>query len=237
MSNPTTKAALFRLKVCGIRTMEDVQACADAGVDCVGLNFYRPSVRYLDPLAEEIQAINSLATQCGLYRVGLFVNESIETVQQIAKQLQLDAVQFHGDETVEYVQQFLRVGIPVIRAIRLPTVPLEAGVIHSHVERWLDPSVTMLIDADAGAQFGGGGKQLHWPSIAAWARQYAEPLNLPWILAGGLTPQCVSEAKRVSTAGRVDVASGVENPRGTKSAALIREFVQACGPGGVDETA
>ncbi|TWT65214.1 phosphoribosylanthranilate isomerase [Allorhodopirellula solitaria] len=227
----------FQIKICGIRSTDDVAACAAAGADCVGLNFYPPSVRYLDPRETKARAVNDQAAAAGLVRVGLFVNETADSIIDIAGLLNLDAVQLHGDETPQLAQSLLQSNIPVIRAIRLSVTPLTPGAIEQTIGDWADLPVTLLLDADAGAAYGGGGRQLDWPSLAAWNQaRGGGGDSTRWILAGGLDCENVARARQTSTAARVDVASGVESSRGEKSAEMIQKFVAQCQARGVDES-
>ncbi len=227
----------FQIKICGIRSTDDVAACAAAGADCIGLNFYPPSVRYLDPRGGQARLVNDRAAAEGLVRVGLFVNESADSIIDIADSLHLDAVQLHGDETPSLAESLLQSNVHVIRAIRLPTTPISPVQIQQSTGSWADLPVTLLLDADAGAAYGGGGRQLDWPSVAAWNKAYSRPGNWPdWVLAGGLDCENVAQARRISTASRVDVASGVESSRGEKSAELIQRFVAQYRARGVDES-
>ncbi len=226
----------FRIKICGVRSESDVIACATSGADCIGLNFYPASVRYLDPNSSNAKSINEQATLAGLIRVGLFVNEAVSQIITIYQTFGLEAVQLHGDETIEMAQVLRNEGIPIIRAIRLPTVPLTPTEIQTAIGPWADLDVTLLLDADAGAAFGGAGRQLDWPSVAAWSQHFPSPQGQPnWVLAGGLDSENVWNACRISTAIRVDVASGVEISRGVKSAELIQKFVTQYRARGVDE--
>lgn len=208
-----------------------MRAVADAGADAVGLNFYKPSVRSLHLDANETVQINAAARKAGLTRVGLFVNHDLAFIQRAVDSLQLDWVQLHGDEPVELAEELLRSGRRVLRAIRLPRGKLMPGQIDDVIGDWNEVDVSYLLDADAGASFGGGGQQLNWPSIRAWADRRGESLA-GWVLAGGLTPENVLEAIRVSGATGVDVASGVEQPKGRKNADKIGEFVAAARRGG-----
>lgn len=233
---PRLREVPFKIKICGVRSSDDVVACSDAGADCIGLNFYPPSVRSLDPNSPETSSLNDTARQHGLYRVGLFVNQTPDQVDRIAKSLSLDAIQFHGDEPRAEIVRVLEAGFAVVRAIRLPTSPITPAQIQTQLEPLSDLPITFLLDADVGSAYGGGGKQLHWPSIAAWAAVEASKLKGGWVLAGGLDPSCVSQAIQLSGASSVDVASGVESRRGEKSPELIQRFVTASRLGGVDET-
>jgi len=105
---------VFQIKICGVTSAADAQVVADAGADCVGLNFYPPSVRFLAPeRAEEGGAI----IPDGLAKVGVFVNASIDEIRNAAARLTLDFVQLHGDEPPEFIAALA--GVSVIKAFRL----------------------------------------------------------------------------------------------------------------------
>ncbi len=229
---PTMQPSLapFAIKICGMRSVQDVRSVADARADAVGLNFYEPSVRSLNPDAEETIRINEVAREAGLTRVGLFVNHDLAFIQRVAGSLQLDWIQLHGDEPVSLAEDLVRAGQSILRAIRLPRGKLKLGQIDDVIGKWNEVDVSYLLDADAGASFGGGGQPLDWPSIRAWADR-RDDSAAGWVLAGGLNPGNVREAIQVSGATSVDVASGVEQPKGRKNAEKIRQFVAAAQPG------
>ena len=216
---------MFRVKICGVRRIVDIVATADAGADAIGLNFFRPSVRFVDAvLASELSAE---AEERGLLRVGVFVNESVESVLAISDQVGLDSVQLHGGETWQDAARLIAAGERVIRAIRLPVGRLEPAEIEDRVAPWREIGCDLLLDADAGAQGGGAGLRLDWAAIGRWRAQFGAADS--WAMAGGLTPQTVSKAIAASQAISIDVASGVEQPRGVKSAELIDAFVRNSG--------
>ena len=68
---------------------------------------------------------------------------------------------------------------------------------------------------------GGNGVQFDWRLIAG--RRWP----VPWMLAGGLTPENVAEGIRLTGTSQVDVASGVESAPGIKDPATVRRFVEA----------
>jgi phosphoribosylanthranilate isomerase len=99
--------------------------------------------------------------------------------------------------------------------------------VEERVAPWREIGCDLLLDADAGSQGGGAGLRLDWTAIGRWSAQFGAKDS--WALAGGLTPQSVSKAIAASGAKSVDVASGVEQPRGIKSAELISSFVEHSG--------
>lgn len=232
----------FRIKICGVRFPKDVFAVADSEADTIGLNFFPRSVRYLNPDAPATAELVRLARRHGVNCVGVFVNETPDRVRQIVAALDLDAAQLHGDETVQEAQGLAAGGLPVIRALKLPVIGLTAPLLEQRfAERCVSetrtapdrsaapnrsaiPAVWPLLDADAGSAHGGSGQRLDWSLIGRWSAAYP---GRGWGLAGGLSPDTVGRAVAESRTKSVDVAGGVESPRGTKSAALIRRFAAA----------
>lgn len=213
----------FEIKICGVRTPADIDACSNAGVDCVGLNFFPPSVRYIDVADAHTNALVSRSIENGLKRVGVFVNADLPTLVETQQRCQLHAIQLHGDETPDFAADLIQRELSVVRAIRLPAGPLTIETIQLAIKPWQDLSVRLLFDADAGAQYGGSGQRLDVATIGQWSRS-TETKRVAWTLAGGLKPENVANAVLDSNAFSVDVASGVESPKGTKSPDLIRQF-------------
>ncbi|GAA5510857.1 phosphoribosylanthranilate isomerase [Novipirellula caenicola] len=214
---------MFHIKICGVLLKTDIDAVHRAGGDAVGLNFFPPSVRYLDPQSPSTRELSAHAAHRLLFRVGVFVNQPADAIREVIDRVGLDAIQLHGDEMVSDVAAWANLGLPLIRAVKIPGGKLTAAEIEARVRPWIDAGCEVLLDADAGSAHGGIGRSLDWDSLSDWSAKFAA---VRWVLAGGLQPENVAEAIRVSGARRVDVASGVESPRGQKSAALIAAFCE-----------
>jgi phosphoribosylanthranilate isomerase len=67
---------------------------------------------------------------------------------------------------------------------------------------------------------GGNAARFDWTLTRPW--------HVPgqWLLAGGLDPDNVADAIRLSGAEAVDVSSGVERAKGVKDPALIQAFIR-----------
>jgi phosphoribosylanthranilate isomerase len=210
---------MFRIKICGITNVEDALAIARAGADAIGLNFYEKSCRFIDPqLAQQIVA----AIPTDVFKVGVFVNHTARDIESIVSQVGLDAIQLHGDEPPQLISQLPK-NIAVIRAHRCAAdglAPLAAYIAAARTAGRAPDAV--LIDADAGAEFGGTGERADWDRVAA-ERSMLE--NIPLILAGGLTPQNITAAITVVGPTAVDVASGVESSPGKKDHTKLRDFI------------
>jgi phosphoribosylanthranilate isomerase len=195
-----------KVKICGVTTVEDARACADAGADAVGLNFWAGSRRFVDvPRAAAIaQAVR------GVLKVGVFVDANRDEIEGVIDAVGLDAIQLHGDERPEDCRGF---AVRVIKAIAIRPGS-EASAI---AERYGVDFI--LLDADAGPRRGGSGRSFDWRRAVGVA-----PGRL--FLAGGLRPDNVAEAVRAAAPYGVDTASGVEISPGRKDAELVREFVR-----------
>ena len=109
---------MVKIKICGITNLADGRAAIDAGADMLGLNFYKPSPRYLTPDAAR-ELINDLKSFRAVEMVGVFVNETIESVIDIAMLTGIDTVQLHGDESPWFCEEInTRDGLKVIKAVR-----------------------------------------------------------------------------------------------------------------------
>jgi phosphoribosylanthranilate isomerase len=210
---------VFRIKICGITTVDDARACVRAGGEAVGLNFYRASPRCL-----EFDAAQRIVEVLGpeMVKVGLFVNASVEQVCRTFDQLGLDLIQLHGDEPPELLSQFG--GRPVMRAFRVGAEGL--GPVEHYLDqcrRLVHEPRRVLIDSRTKGSYGGTGQVADWSTVARYPTRDWHP---PLVLAGGLTPENVAEAIRVVRPAAVDTASGVESSPGRKDPAAVLRFVR-----------
>jgi phosphoribosylanthranilate isomerase len=198
-----------KVKICGITSVADGLAAADAGADLVGLMFYDQSPRHVTVAqAAEI----SRALPPFLLRVGVFVNPSEELVLQAIGQCGLNLLQFHGDEPSDFCTQF---GVMSLKALRVR----DAGSL-KQLEEYRTEG--FLLDAYSSNGLGGTGETFNW-EIALEAGRLGKPI----FLAGGLTPANVAEAVRKARPFAVDVSSGVESSPGKKDAEKMRAFIAA----------
>lgn len=218
---------MFRIKICGVREDQDIEDVAAAGADAVGLNFHPPSIRYLD--RRSAMGLSERAAAAGLTRVGVFVDAAVPQIIATADAVGLDLVQLHGDQTLADVEQLTHRGYRAIRVIRLPSGKIDAETVGREIQPWLAVGCPLLLDAAVGTAVGGMGTRLDWDAVGHWSQQHGQ--SLCWALAGGLDCEVVADAIAKSGANRIDVASGVESPRGKKSqpkiAALVKAALQA----------
>jgi phosphoribosylanthranilate isomerase len=205
----------LRVKICGVTTPDDVAACVAAGADAVGVNFHPGSPRYVDPRTAQplLRSIPPL-----LSAVGVFVERPFRQVAALAYQLGLRSVQLHG-ELREIADPF---PFSTITAFRLRDRGSLAEV-ETYLKQCADAGFApgaVLVDAFVEGQHGGTGRTAPWDLLSGFRS------SVPWILAGGLTPDNVGAAIRLLRPDGVDVASGVECLPGRKDPAKVRAFVE-----------
>jgi phosphoribosylanthranilate isomerase len=206
-----------RVKICGITNREDALAAIELGAAALGFNLFEGSKRCvaLDREGDWIVALPRSAV-----RVAVLVNAPLGEALRVAAHPAIDLVQLHGDEDVDYCARFVAAsGRSFIKALRLR----DAGVIDG-ADRFSTRHI--LLDADAGAAFGGSGTLIDLGLAAEFSRRQRA---LTLILAGGLRAENVACAVQAVHPAAVDVASGVEeqgNPR-RKSRVRMRDFFEA----------
>ena len=189
------------IKICGITTLVDALAAAEAGADYLGFNFYAKSPRCIDAQAcAKITAVIN-AEHPSIQLVGVFVNASVLDILSIMQACSLDLAQLHGDESPDMVKQL---GPRAFKAFR--------GIPANPDGYFRNEPPACLIDASVKGAYGGTGITADWGAAARLARKY------PLFLAGGLNPDNVAEAVRTGPSlGRGYGLRGGSQPRGKRS--------------------
>ena len=198
-----------RVKICGIRTLEEGRTAVEAGADALGFNLWPRSPRYVSPeSAREIIAEISPFVTC----IGVFVNEDAGRVRRLASDLGLAAVQLHGDEPPEYCS-----GLDTLKVIKAIGVgpEFEPALLKSYRVS------AILLDAKIKGSYGGTGRTFDW-SFAIEAMQHR-----PIILSGGLNENNIVDAIEQVRPAAIDVCSGVEAEPGRKDPDKLRSFMAA----------
>ena len=205
------------VKICGLTSADHVDAAARAGAAYGGFVFFAKSPRHLS--LAQARALASHAP-LGLAKVALVVDAEDAFLDDLTAQVPLDMLQLHGHETPDRVRAVkARYGLPVMKAVGVA----DASDLDS-LESYLKVADQLLVDAKPPRNAdlpGGNGLAFDWRLIAG--RRWP----IPWMLAGGLSPQNVAEAIAMTGARQVDVSSGVESAPGVKDAARISAFVAA----------
>lgn len=202
---------MTKVKICGITNLEDALLSAKFGADALGFNFFEKSPRYITPeKAGEI--IEKLPPE--IFKVGVFVNESLEKIAEISKIAGLDALQLHGEETPEFVQELkAKTNLEIIKAFRVSPEFKPADVLKYETD-------AILLDAYNPKEHGGTGETFDW-EIAKKVQEISSKMYL----AGGLsTKNIISAVGEVKPYG-IDACSGIESEKGKKDETELTNFL------------
>ena len=210
-----------RIKICGIRNIEDALFTARCGADALGLNFYEPSPRSIalaDAIAIKAALPSFIAT------VALFVNPERSRVDEIIARLKPCALQFHGDEDEHFCESF---NMPYLKAMRIDGEMTGDDLLQYRLK--FQSAQALLLDKHDAAHYGGTGETFDWRIIPKEMREHI-------VLAGGLTSANAVSAIRTVRPWAVDVSSGVESSKAIKDYAKIASFIQQVRLADQDET-
>lgn len=209
--------AQVNVKICGLTDRASLDAAVTAGARYVGLVFFEKSPRHIGlPEAAELAA----AIPEGICKVALVVDATNDFLDRLVAEVPLDMLQLHGKESPARVAEIkARYGLPVMKAVGIA----DASDVPA-LETYMQVADQILVDAKPPREAvlpGGNGLAFDWRLIAG--RRWP----VPWMLAGGLTPDNVGEAIAMTGANQVDVSSGVEQAPGVKDVSKIAAFCTA----------
>ena len=205
------------VRICGLSTPETLDAALSAGADLVGFVRFPKSPRHVSlNLGHRL----SLQAKGRAQRVVLLVNPGDEEIAQAVEAINPDLIQLHGSESPERVAEIRSmVKRPVMKAVGIAEpADLQALTPYAGADH-------ILLDAKpprtADALPGGNGISFDWRLLNG-----LDP-KLSFMLSGGLNPDNVAEAIRLTKPRAVDVSSGVEVGPGLKDPARIEAFIRA----------
>ena len=215
---------MTNVKICGLSDTSMLRVAAEAGADWVGIVLCPDSPRnvlgYGDDALEQAQELSAFAQELGILSVALMVDPSPDLFEQVLYDVEPNAIQLHGKEPPDQVQRWWRDCADICELWK--AVGVSALEDLEEMEQWRVDR--LLIDAKPpeGADLpGGNGAVIDWSILSEYRP------HVPWLLAGGLTPESVPEAIAATATPAVDVSSGVERVRGVKDEDLIRAFIDA----------
>ncbi len=211
-----------KIKICGIRSPSEAAEAAHAGVDFIGLNFVPERRRRLDlDMAQRIMSGVKKAGERRMTTVGLFADQLVEEVNRTVRECGIDLVQLCGRESMEYCEL---VEAPLIKVVHVAESlgPEDApSVLAPRLAELERKGYMITLDRKVEGLQGGTGQTFDWKVAQALSQQ-----GFSFLLAGGLTPENVSEAVCVAQPWGVDVSSGIETGDG-KDNEKLRAFIAA----------
>lgn len=203
-AGPVSNSDSLFIKICGLKTEQDVDTAVEAGADAVGFVF-SASPRRIDAATA---ARLSRRVPEHVLTVGVFREEPLDDVRSLAAESGIRAIQLHGPDDRAYYDELATGDRTLIRAAAFGDSVPRCGEFGEDM---------LLLDAPV------PGSGIAWD----WASKPLAAAGEKWLLAGGLTPENVGDAVAAADPWGVDVSSGVEQRRGVKDHALIREFIRA----------
>ncbi len=194
----------MRIKICGITRQDQGETIARLGATSLGFICVPSSPRFVS--TDEIAAIIS-ALPASKNCVGVFAGSEIDLIVDVVAKTGLSGVQLHGDETPDFCEHLRRelTSIEIIKALRIKDLnALE------NCQNYYDHVDTLLLDAYHPNLLGGTGNTLDWHIL----KEFKPPV--PWLLAGGLTPDNIRQALTELHPDGIDLSSGVEKSPGDK---------------------
>ncbi len=196
-----------KIKICGFTQANNAQEASLLDIDAIGLIFYEKSPRHVE-MDAALEIVNALPPF--INRVGLFVNADSSFINEVLCKVPLDTLQFHGDESVIECTQY---AMPFIKALRVNKYTKIAEIADNYHQ-----ASGLLLDSFSKEAYGGIGEQFDW-SLAK------VNIDLPIILAGGLSPGTIADAITQVNPYAVDVSSSVESTKGIKDINKIKKFI------------
>ncbi len=199
---------MTKVKICGIKNLQDAIFAADYGADAIGFVFAK-SIRKVSK-----EKVRSIVRKLPPFvtTVGLFVNETEENIEAVYRFCGLDAIQLHGNEPPNIINKLK--DIKTIKAFRIQN---EEDILP--IKKYKPNAI--LLDGYSENKMGGTGISFDWKIVKKIRT------SIPIIVAGGLTPLNVSRAIKIVKPYAVDVSSGVESSPGKKDRKLIKKFIDA----------
>ena len=210
MNNKDTK-----IKICGIKDIKIVKDLLNFKIDFLGLNFIENSKRFIDKNTAFDICNKIKETKKSVKIVGLFQDHEKEHINKLVKFVGLDYVQLCGNESLEYVNA---IDCKSIKTIHIKPDD-NVDEINGKINNYLQTCDYVILDTFSKKSSGGTGKTFDW-------KKYKELFAKNIFLAGGLNPDNINNAVKISNPWGVDVSSGVET-NGKKDVNKILNFINS----------
>ena len=200
----------MKLKVCGMKFIENIEQVSGLYPDYMGFIFYQKSKRNFEGVIPKLPK--------SIKKTGVFVNEYLEIVISLVEEYQLEAIQLHGDETVTYIKQ-LKTHLPSIEIIKVFGIKDEFNF---DVLTPFLPLVDYFLFDTKGKERGGNGFQFDWSVLDAY------PYEKPFFLSGGIGLKDVLAIQKIIDSNlpiyALDINSKFEIEPGLKNINEVKTF-------------
>jgi phosphoribosylanthranilate isomerase len=209
---------MTQVKICGISSIDEAQACTDFGADYIGMVF-APSRRQVgfEKAINIVRSLDSAKVRPAV--VGVFANQPVNEVNSISSRVGLDIVQLSGNESLDYCRS---IELPVIKTIHISNLTSPKSILQNLIDGQniiKGGQIKYLLDSQVNNAYGGTGQVFDWDVAKEITARF------PVIIAGGLSSDNVVRLLTEIRPWGVDVSSGVETD-GKKDISKIRTFIQ-----------
>lgn len=205
----------MKVKMCGMKRVEDIAYANEVRPDAIGYIFFSKSKRYVT--GEQAKELDQKLDQ-NILSVGVFVNETIDKVVEIAKKVPLDVIQLHGDEDKDYIEQLKqKTDRQIWKAVRVKETNDIKQAEDLPVDKLLLDTFTKEKD-----MYGGTGKVMNYDLIPK------EGISKPFFIAGGLHSKNLKEITEKVHPYGIDISSGIET-NGCKDLTKMKEIMEITG--------
>ena len=198
----------MKLKVCGMRELENISALSELDPNYIGFIFWSESSRFVDkktpPLDKKI------------IKTGVFVDATFDYILTKIKDHQLDAVQLHGQESCSYCKVIKNYGLKVIKSFSIKNT-FDFNTLEDY-----ENSCDYYLFDTKGKLPGGNGFTFDWKILNEY------PSQKPFFLSGGIGVDNLNEIKKLVKTKlpihAIDVNSKFETAPGNKNIELLKKF-------------
>lgn len=213
----------MKVKVCGMREPENLDALSQLPIDYIGFIFYKNSPRFI----KGEQLMNWISENekklAGKSRVGVFVDSAIEDILNKVHDYQLDFVQLHGHESPEYCREVISYWeISTMRRAKLAKAfSIDEGFDFQDTQAY-EPHCSFFIFDTKSPSYGGSGKKFDWNLLENYMGM------TPYLLSGGIDVKSAKQIRQLNFKQMmgVDINSRFEKTAGLKDIDMIKSFLQ-----------
>ncbi len=202
----------MKIKVCGMKYAENIQALTKLNPDFMGFIFYDRSPRFA---LTELDVDQTSNMPVHIKKVAVFVDENPEDIIHVCDEYKIDMVQLHGTESVEFCQKLKNAEFEIIKAFGIDDdFDFEKTIPYNEVVDYF------LFDTKSQA-YGGSGKYFDW----ALLKDYQ--LNIPYFLSGGISLENLNAIKKIddNRLVAIDVNSRFEIKPGLKDIEAVKILI------------
>ena len=196
----------MKIKICGLKYANNIEAVSKLNVDFLGFIFYKNSPRVVTELPDCVKKLPQK-------RVGVFVNDTIENIMELKQKYNLDFIQLHGNEDVRFTKR-INDYTNVIKAFSI-----DEYFNFKYLNKYKDIVSHFLFDTES-KSYGGSGKKFDWNILVKYI------LDVPFFLSGGIAENDADKIKNLNlkTLYGVDINSCFEDNIGIKNIQKIKKF-------------